>query len=168
MDTRHLIAQLLSTNAVGLGQRLGRNLPRLLSGSLSEESAVRRLQQSQTLRKLRCPNREGSQDHGWRMRWRFHPALRIGSIRTVDADHFRPFQTPPTPYGQRPIAVLSLGFSQAAVNHERREITHALEFRIRIHPVDIGLPDFIGLAIHDENLSGRNLFDVAVKCRTDG
>jgi hypothetical protein len=78
------------------------------------------------------------------------------------------FHAPPTPHGQRPIAVLSLGSSQAAVYHERGEITHAMEFRIRIHPVDIGLPDFIGLAIHDENLSGRNLLDVAVKCRTDG
>ena len=78
------------------------------------------------------------------------------------------FHAPPTPHGKRPIAVLSLGFSRAAVYHERGEITHALEFRIRIHPVDIGLPDFIGLAIDDENLSGRNLLDVVVKCRTDG
>jgi hypothetical protein len=66
------------------------------------------------------------------------------------------------------VPVLSLGFSQAAVYRERGEITEALEFWIRIHPSDIGFPDFIGFAVDDENSAGRNLLDLVVKGWTDG
>jgi hypothetical protein len=59
------------------------------------------------------------------------------------------------------------GIRYAAIYHECGEITHALEFRIRIYPPYIGFLDFIGLAVDDEDSSGRDLLDVVVKSRTD-
>jgi hypothetical protein len=62
---------------------------------------------------------------------------------------------------------LSRVFADAPVQHKRGELPHALEVRVRVDPLHIGLPDFIGLAVDDEDSSGRNLLDVVVKGRTD-
>lgn len=59
-------------------------------------------------------------------------------------------------------------FSEAAEYYKRGENTHAMEFRIGIHPLDIRFSDFIGLAVDDEYSSGRDLLDGVVKGGTDG